>query len=178
MRESMEGIVMRTKSIIGFENYMVSENGQIMGPSGVFLKPYLRKGYQTVALYMGSRASRKNMYVHRIIAGCFIDNPFEKEEVNHIDGDKLNNRIGNLQWVTGYENNLHAFNVGLKMHKGEGNPAHRLTQKNIEKIRGLRGIVLQREIGEMFDIDQSYVSNIQLGKYWKHILPAQEVAHV
>jgi hypothetical protein len=51
--------------------------------------------------------------LHRIVALTFIDNPENKEQVNHIDGNKLNNAVTNLEWVTNKENQIHKYKIGL-----------------------------------------------------------------
>ena len=56
---------------------------------------------------------RKNQSVHRLVAKAFIDNPEGKQEVNHIDGNKFNNHVDNLEWTTRSENETHAMNNGL-----------------------------------------------------------------
>lgn len=68
-------------------------------------------GYLVVMLY-GSK-SRTTCKVHRLVAKAFISNPENKPEVNHIDGDKSNNYVDNLEWVTGSENKAHAYSIGL-----------------------------------------------------------------
>jgi len=55
----------------------------------------------------------KTYRLHRIIAQTFIENPENKEQVNHIDGNKLNNAVSNLEWVTNQENQIHKFQTGL-----------------------------------------------------------------
>lgn len=57
--------------------------------------------------------SRTTCKVHRLVAKAFISNPENKPEVNHIDGDKCNNSVDNLEWVTGSENKVHGYSTGL-----------------------------------------------------------------
>lgn len=66
--------------------------------------------YQTVFL---SNGKVKQHYVHRLVATAFIPNPLNKEQVNHKDGNKLNNNLSNLEWVTKSENQIHAIENGL-----------------------------------------------------------------
>ena len=69
-------------------------------------------GYQMV------NASRPPQYVHRLVAETWIDNPNHYRDVNHIDGDKDNNRVENLEWVTHDQNLRHAYRTGLIKAKG------------------------------------------------------------
>lgn len=75
------------------------------------LKLSLVKGYLQIALH--KEGKYKYYKVHRLVAQTFIPNPDNKEQVNHIDGNKQNNCIDNLEWVTGKENMLHASKNGL-----------------------------------------------------------------
>lgn len=65
------------------------------------------RGYYSVGI------RRKTHMVHRLVAQAFIPNPENKPFVNHIDGNKLNNHVSNLEWCTAQENNLHARQTGL-----------------------------------------------------------------
>lgn len=70
-----------------------------------------RGGYCGVTLYKNNVG--KSYRVHRLVAQAFIPNPENKPEVNHKDGNKKNNCVDNLEWVTGKENTIHAWNTGL-----------------------------------------------------------------
>jgi len=71
-----------------------------------------RAGYNTVRLTKPGRLS-STQYVHRLLGFAFISNPLNKAFINHKDGNKLNNNLDNLEWVTHSENMLHAYNTGL-----------------------------------------------------------------
>lgn len=79
------------------------------------LKPFKnKKGYLCVDL------NSKSFRIHRLVALAFIPNPENKPQVNHIDGNKCNNNVSNLEWCTNSENQLHAFKHNLqKPHKGK-----------------------------------------------------------
>lgn len=70
-----------------------------------------RNGYMYV--YLNKNAKGKNCRVHRLIAESFIDNPNNLPQVNHIDGNKQNNRVDNLEWCTSKENIRHSYKLGL-----------------------------------------------------------------
>jgi len=77
-----------------------------------------QNGYFCISLYKNSIG--KNFRVHRLVAEMFIPNPNNKPCINHIDGNKLNNSIENLEWVTHKENTIHAFKTGLQKGSSTG----------------------------------------------------------
>ena len=100
--------------ITGFPNYAVSDNGDVMNViTGNKLKPiHMSIGYSYVALCNDGRQHRTG--IHRLVAQEFIPNPNGKPMVNHIDGDKANNHVDNLEWCTPSENMQHAYRTGLQ----------------------------------------------------------------
>jgi hypothetical protein len=91
------------KSIDGFENYEVSEMGEIRNSkTGRILKPCNQRGYLDVGLRKNGK--KTTMYIHRLVASTFLDNPNNLREVDHINNIKNDNRLVNLKWVTSSEN--------------------------------------------------------------------------
>ena len=88
------------------EKYIVSDEGEIRNRRGRTLKPYNHpKGYLKVDLREGVSGNHgKQLFVHQIVAEAFLQNPESKPQVNHINEDKHDNRVSNLEWVTNAEN--------------------------------------------------------------------------
>ena len=114
---------------------------------------------------------RRDFLISRLVAKHFIPNPENKPEVNHIDGNKLNNSVDNLEWSTESENMQHAFLMGLnKGNKGVNCGAAKLTEEKVKEI-----ILLlteqqsQRGIAKLFEVSQGTVSQINREETWTHI---------
>ena len=107
------------KTIKDFEDYQVSNLGNVKMTANNatrkerILKPLVtNRGYYRVALY---KDKKPNFFtIHRLVAIYFIDNPENKSQVNHKDGNKENNIVSNLEWMSNKENSDHAYNTGLK----------------------------------------------------------------
>lgn len=94
-------------------NYEISNKGEVRNrTTGKILKGRESKsGYLQVSVKMNDTGKFTNKYIHRLVAKFFIENPEQKKEVNHIDGNKLNNNVDNLEWVTSSENQLHRQHI-------------------------------------------------------------------
>jgi len=108
-----------TKLINGFSNYSISDDGIVTNiRTGKVKSQWLgANGYYHVDLYNNNKSTK--IAVHRILATHFIDNPANKRTVNHIDGDKQNNNLSNLEWATDAENIQHAYDTGLQPYRRE-----------------------------------------------------------
>ena len=100
------------------EQYQVSNTGVVRNKiTGHILKPQLdNKGYLRVRMSLHDKKATAK--VHRLVAVEFIPNPENKPQVNHIDTDKRNNDVRNLEWVTNGENQIHAYRTGLNRATG------------------------------------------------------------
>lgn len=109
------------KPIKGYENYSVSSLGNFKNSDGRLLKKNLtQKGYYHITLC--KNRIPKTFKAHRLVAASFLDNPLNKETVNHKNGIKTDNNISNLEWNTHTENVRHAVKTGLlKSQKGSNN---------------------------------------------------------
>ena len=95
--------------------YQISNKGRVRNNKGKILKPLKRgKGYQGINLSMNGYQTF--LYIHRLVAIHFIDNPENKPEVNHKDYNRQNNIVENLEWVTHRENSLYSRDNMKKRH--------------------------------------------------------------
>ena len=108
---TLEGEIWKNINIGGMivDNYQVSSLGRFKNSKGVIMENY--KPHHSGYIFV--RVNKEKYLLHRLVAFTFIDNPCLKPVVNHIDGNKTNNALDNLEWTTFQENNQHNHNVGL-----------------------------------------------------------------
>ena len=129
------------------------------------LKPHLSKnGYLRVTLFKGGK--HKHFSVARLVATLFIPNPEGKQQVNHRDGNKFNNHVSNLEWATALENQLHAYETGLKENaKGcDDSQAAFKDEAIIIYIRDNPDGLTREQLAIMFNTNPPTISVIQTGK--------------
>lgn len=134
---------------------------------GRIRRTYISNGYVKIDLTVEGKVYRTSL--HRLVALQFIPNPENKSEVNHKDGNKLNNHVSNLEWVTTRENELHAYKTGLK-GTGEKHPNTFFKDEDIIAIRQLasQGIskkVIARLYNTRIDNIYRYVNKTR----WTHL---------
>lgn len=181
------------KEVIGYPEYEISNCGRVRSKArmiryvhAVTKKEHFRltsekylklfttvHGYYFVSLRKNNKPVSLN--IHRLVALNFIENPDNLPVVNHKDGNKLNNTVENLEWCTDAYNHHHATVNGLKP-KGSKIGTSKLNERCIFAINKLlqKGLT-HKEIGEIFNVNRSTISQIAEGIAWKHALTSQEL---
>lgn len=167
--------------------YSVSDAGRVMrtspraipwrgsGLSPSRAKPFVpslcrsfvnRSGYPQVRI--GPSEHQVTVSVHRLVAAAFHPNPGGLRVVNHIDGDKANNRTENLEWTSHGGNARHAYALGLKTaNRGEAVGGSKLREADITAIR--TDLRPRREIALQYGVDKTLIGLIQRRRIWKHV---------
>lgn len=110
-----------------------------------------------------------NKLIHRLVAIAFIDNPENLCQVNHIDGDKTNNDVKNLEWCTAKQNVQHSITTGLRK-TGEDTRQARFTNAEVLNIRNLLANgVSQAQIAKMYKCPYSTIKNIARKRSWRYL---------
>ena len=150
--------------------YEVSSLGRVRSLRQGIKKQHVHpQGYLSVT-YHATRTATKRALVHRLVATAFLPNPHNKEFVNHIDGNKQNNGVENLEWVTRRENEAHAVSTGLKNSKGIANTQAKLTEGAVIKIRAMGGLGFRRDVlGDYFGVSGATIGRVVARAIWKHV---------
>lgn len=121
--------------------------------------PKDRDGYYrcTVQKLDGTYTSQP---VHRLVAKAFIENPENKAQVNHIDGNRINNKVDNLEWVTPRENVLHSFKYGNRKVCKIVPKKTILTDYQVDQIDTLRQLYTVNQLAKLFNVSYQTLKNI------------------
>lgn len=155
------------KEAYGFDNYLCNENGEIYSLlRNKILKGRSLKGYKRVTLMKEGKTI--DALVHRLIAQTFLPNPENKPYINHIDGDKTNNSVSNLEWCTQKENVQHAIETGLKDDRGTHSSR---ASCNEEKLKEIRSLISEgkrnEEIAKIVGVSKDVVRYIRCNRTYK-----------
>ena len=148
--------------------YWVYSDGRIYGIKG---KKFLSEkdngiGYKGVGIFIDG--IKKRTYVHRIVATVFILNPEDKPCVNHKDGNKANNCVDNLEWVSYKANCIHGLENKL-IKSGCSHARSSLSPSQIKEIRHLRNNIgyKVKTLSKRFEVSDGVISGILRGKTYK-----------
>ena len=174
---------MEWKEIKGYEGYYeVSTKGKIRSVNRIIkkgdvfisrksqeMKTFLTRGYERVSL--NKEGIRRKFLVHRLVAETFIPNPDNKKEVNHKDGDKSNNSIDNLEWVTKLENMRHAENNKLiKRNKGSQHYNSKLTEDLVREMRiKFKNGSTPYQMAKEYGVNDKTIRQACLEITWRHV---------
>lgn len=149
------------KTLIDFPRYEISDKGHLYDK----IRKILIRGWKNNGGYITYDVSNERRKVkkkaHRLVAENFLEKVQGKNIVNHIDGNKLNNSVSNLEWVTAKENVVHAFEIGL--HKvGEQHHYCKLTDEDAKEIysKYQTGKYTYAKLATEYNVDTSYIGRI------------------
>lgn len=172
------------KPVVGYEGlYEISNLGRFKSLAKIlkkginhrFMVDRILPGYNVKGRYTQVQLWKNGKYiikgVHRLVLEAFVPKSTnERLEANHKNGNKYDNRLENLEWVTSKQNKVHAFQTGLCNHRrGEGLYNAKLTEENVKWIRNNYKNYSQAELSKKFNVGRSCIWGIINKKGWKHI---------
>lgn len=152
----------------------VSENGQVKSHGKLICGEVCKNGY--IRIHVSNNGVVFKLLVHRLVAQAFIPNPDNLPCVNHLDGNKANNVVENLEWCTYSRNSQHAYDIGLRdLPEGERNTQHKLTETQVLEIRrtyvkGKHSEYNSYGLANKYGVTPRTIQDIVKRKTWKHVL--------
>jgi hypothetical protein len=180
---------LKWRTLPGFYNlYRISDAGHVarIWTHGNLPKPILKlvkphkkpNGYLAIDIQRSQRRYRS--YVHRLVWEAFRGVIPNGLEINHKNGDRVDNRLANLELVTRSANMLHCFqslSPSLKRRHGETHHKAKLTADDVKKILGLYGTISAPKIAKMFAVSKTAIHYIAKGRNWKHFTGRYQPYH-
>lgn len=159
------------KVVSGFNNkYYVSNFGRVWSDASCRILTIFTTniGYSRVNLTINGKCNAH--LLHRLVAKAFLPNLHNKSEVNHKDGNKSNNNINNLEWVTSSENKIHARDIGV-LSIGTSRPSAKVNEYIVQNILEDRFVnfLTQEKLSDKYNISRTAIRNIINRKTWKHV---------
>lgn len=160
--------------IDAYPGYRISKEGVIVRKmkSTPFSKELKLQRKQYLTVNLRKEGKSHCVTVHRLVAKTFVHNPNPEvfTDVNHKDGDKYNNSVDNLEWVTKSQNIKHAYETGLASNRGSRNPKSFLDEAKVEKIKiAIKNGVRNRDLASEYMVHKNIISDIKNGKTWSHV---------
>lgn len=152
------------EGVVYEDKYVVFSNGDIFNINGIKMSPTTDQ-----CGYLHGLINRRNCSYHRIVAECFVPNPYRKPDVNHINGIKTDNRADNLEWCNRSENVIHAYKIGLECRSfGVQNHNSKLNDDAVRYIR--KSNKRNSDLAKEFKVDPSTIRAIRNKETWRHVV--------
>lgn len=181
------------RPVVGYEGiYEVSNTGKVRSCDRIDASGFHRKGrmmklnfgingYVRANIWSPKEKRQRTLEVHRLVAEAFIPNPNKLPQVNHIDENKANNNVGNLEWVTMKQNNMHGTRLARQgiTYKALPEEKKKHPHKIVLELDDLGNVLHEfysvREAAQHFGIDESGISKCcrgllktSGGRYWRY----------
>ena len=162
------------RDVVGYEGrYQVSNFGRVKSfkhkHPKIMSANEQSKGYMLLRLYKNGKS--KNFGIHILVAQAFISNPEQKGEVDHRNGDKTNNCVWNLDWVTRRENAVRAYQLGLiPVQKGTQSHFAKLKADAVTYIRENPDGLSTKELMKKFNVSKETVRRVRIGKTYSDVI--------
>ena len=151
-----------------YENYFITEEGLLFNKYKKKLSPVDNgRGYLIVNINI--KGKRKCKAIHRIVAEAFIPNPENLPEVNHIDGDRYNNTVSNLEWITHGNNIRHSYKLQNRTATGSSNANCKTEETIVKEICEYLSKGFKASEVRDFGYSYSLVRKIKSKQNWHHI---------
>lgn len=148
-------------------DYEITRDGRVISHKRITpkeIKPFLdRDGYKRVTLQIDGKP--KHFTIHRLVASTYLINECDKPEINHIDGNKLNNSLENLEWVTRSENTQKAYDNQQQIALGKP----KLNPELVKEIRENKQNLNREQLARKYNVSCSCIQHIRKGRTWKNI---------
>lgn len=163
-------------AIIPGTHYSIHDDGAVFNnKTQRFIRPQSNGRYYKVTLSINGKEHQ--YLVHRLVANAFIPNPENKPEVNHINGDRLDNRASNLEWVTAKENQIHSVKTNLRKHGTELWNGKFTKEQVLEIIIRKHSGESCKKLGKEFGVNATTISAISRGLRYKQYFADGELQH-
>lgn len=173
-KESITKVIEKWKEIPDYEEmYAVSNCGKVKSLRfGRTLKPSLHSGTGYSRVSLCKQGMCKVHYIHQLVAKLFLTRKANNLEVNHIDGNKTNNKVTNLEWVTHHENVLHSHKLGINKKnqvRGSRTGSAKLNEKQVLEIKRLKGTKTHEELAKKYNVSTGSIWHIFANRTWTHV---------
>jgi len=151
--------------------YFITEDGKVFRNGKELTGGITPKGYKKTIMSIDGK--QYTVSTHKLVAECYIPNPNNLPQINHIDGNKLNNKVDNLEWVTNQQNSNHRDNILNKKNIGENCGMSKLTEKDVIWIRKNHQPrhyqFGTKPMSKTLNVSESTIRVILQNKRWKHL---------